>query len=105
MEVEEWVKRARKPRFALVQAGTYTDRWTKWWDSCNPEWRTRDGAGHLERGGDGNWSTMAKPGPNGFVLVIGALVGLLIAADVDVWARNMLDVLWVLQEAWAAHKG
>ena len=81
-----------------MQAQTFTERWRKWWDVCNPEWRVRNNVGTLEKGGEGDWSSMVKPGPNGFVLVIGALVGLLSAAERDVWVHDMLDVHWVLQE-------
>lgn len=105
VEVEDWIKRARKPRFAVVQTDTFPERWTKWWSLCNPEWRVRDASGHPEKGGRGDWSLMLKPGPNGFVLIVGALVGLSIAAEENVWARSMHDVLWVLQEVLTSQEG
>ena len=41
---------------------------------------------------------MRVPGKNGFVNVLGALVGLSTVAGVESWARTMLDVKWVITQ-------
>lgn len=47
---------------------------------------------------------MLVPGPNGICAIIGCLVGLSIAADVESWSRSVRDVHWVVREQLAAVK-
>ncbi|GJE90467.1 hypothetical protein PsYK624_066030 [Phanerochaete sordida] len=107
VEVGDWIQRARaktvvpdKKEQALH--ATYKARWTAWWSSCNPAWRVRDADGHPAIGGAGDWSTMLIPGKNGWINILSSLVCLGALADVEDWARSMLDVQWAVQEVLAA---
>ncbi|GJE97211.1 hypothetical protein PsYK624_134240 [Phanerochaete sordida] len=103
-EIGDWIQRARAKTVATDKAGapTYKARWTAWWSLCNPGWRVRDDDGHPAIGGAGDWSTMLIPGKNGWINIISSLVCLGAVADVEDWARSMLDVQWVVQEVLAA---
>lgn len=62
----------------------------------NPEWRTRRD-GQLVIGGSGDWSSLMRPGKNGFVNVIASLATLREVMDnPEEWANILVDVQWVV---------
>ncbi|GJF00764.1 hypothetical protein PsYK624_170650 [Phanerochaete sordida] len=108
VEIGDWIQRARAKTVAPDKSAalhpTYKARWTAWWSLCNPAWRVRDPDEHPVIGGAGDWSTMLIPGKNGWINIISSLVCLGALADVEDWARSMLDVQWVVQEVLAAKR-
>ncbi|KAJ7044912.1 hypothetical protein C8F04DRAFT_1250155 [Mycena alexandri] len=107
-QVANWIARAR-----AKSAGTtvhdpvaYAKEWQLWWDSLQPEWRTRDedqgwsvSGGY---GGDGKeWGPLFHWGVNGVLSVVASLYFWGIAcADEDsksMWESAASDVGWMLE--------
>lgn len=53
-------------------------------------------------GGEGDWSSLMRSGPNGFVNVLMSLVGLMDVSALPSWREALADVSWVLREVGAA---
>jgi hypothetical protein len=90
----------RQPSIKDPQA--FINAFWKWWDAINPSWRVRED-GRLRIGGSGCWSSLCKPGQNGFLSVLQVLKWwreLLDTASLSVqeWEAALEDVVWVLHE-------
>ena len=88
---------------AQEDSESFAPSWWKWWDGLNPEWRPRKD-GRPVQGGTGDWSSMLKPGPNGFLTIIGSLAALR-AVSIDGWRAALSDVEWVLERVVEAKQG
>ncbi|KAI0069349.1 hypothetical protein K474DRAFT_1681015, partial [Panus rudis PR-1116 ss-1] len=94
-DVDNWIHNGRRTRIVVRKPDVYEEQWTTWWRSINPAWRETV-EGHTVIGGDGDWSMMYKPGTNGFLTVIGALVGLKDVTDDERWRATLCDVRWTI---------
>lgn len=82
----------------------FKTRWWAWWKELQPS--ERDVGGELKRIDEGlDWTTLAKPGDNGFLLVLYGLVwwGAHVHAPVGEgniidWSRAVEDVKWALEK-------
>lgn len=84
----------------------YATEFRTWWESINPQWCLRC-SGRLAIDGLGDWSTMAVPGVNGFINIIGGLLGFREVVEVNDWLEMLRDVGWVIvevREAVKAHR-
>ena len=103
-DIALWVKNAREGRIVIKKPATYATQWRKWWTRINPSWRT-DANGRLVIGGTGDWSCMLVPSMNGFLNVLGSLVGLRdIENDNEKWCGVVRDVRWVMSEVLVAKR-
>ena len=75
----------------------YATEFCSWWDSINPDWQLRIHS-QLTIGGGGDWGTMAIPGINGFVNIIGSLLGLREVVKASEWLAMLRDIGWVVVE-------
>ena len=97
-DIALWVKNAREGRIVIKKPAIYATQWLKWWARINPSWRA-DANGHLEIGGTRDWSCMLIPGTNGFLNVLGSLLGLRdIQNDDEEWCGMVRDVRWAMGE-------
>ncbi|KAJ7490201.1 hypothetical protein B0H11DRAFT_1719305 [Mycena galericulata] len=118
-EVQAWIRAGRGLRSkAVFDAGIedledYAKRWSSWWDSLQPEWRTRDADGQwtigVEYGND--WDTLWVPGQNGLSSVVASLYfwgsssramgtnGLSVwnRDELERWERAVQDVVWMVE--------
>ncbi|KZT00416.1 uncharacterized protein LAESUDRAFT_666186, partial [Laetiporus sulphureus 93-53] len=79
----------------------YTCSWWLWWAGLQPEWRKNDISGHPIPGGGGDWTKLRKPGQNGLLTVLLALLWWRLAAEevnLSDWNMAVADVSWVLTQ-------
>ncbi|KAJ7481673.1 hypothetical protein FB451DRAFT_977322, partial [Mycena latifolia] len=103
-QVGGWIQRARTggPSPAVKDLYAFTVQWWKWWVAMNPGWRARiDGGKRLEKGGEGEWGSVAQTGPNGLLNVLICLRWwrdeLRQGDAATEWAEAVDDVRWVLE--------
>ncbi|KAJ7466771.1 hypothetical protein B0H11DRAFT_1732945, partial [Mycena galericulata] len=115
--IEEWIKSGRgkknKKRISIGEVEAYRKSWQAWWDSMQPDWRTKDADGRYPAGGDhgSDWASLDFPGQNGTLSVVAGLffwgsarymlTELPVNAQED-WEAAVLDVAWMLEglQAW-----
>ncbi len=72
-----WIQRARAPAYrpAITNVKQYTEDFSVWWQSLQPEWRrSLCGAGPYLLQQDGDWTHMRRfSGINGLLSVVAAL--------------------------------
>jgi hypothetical protein len=86
----------------IINLETFVDVFHQWWNTINPSWRAHED-GHLRLGvcGSGLWTSLHKPGQNGFLSVLQVLKWwreLLDDTGTREWELALKDVAWVLQE-------
>lgn len=82
----------------------FCSQWYAWWKRINPEWREPAGD-VLAMRGEGDWSKMFIPGVNGFVNVLGSLLGVRDTERNDAkWASVVRDVRWTVGQVLAARR-
>lgn len=97
------MKSGRKRRITIKQdPASYCEDWYSWWKDINPSWREEDGD-VLAPVGDGDWSDMYIPGPNGFLTVLGSILGIRdVLKDDMAWGKIVEDVRWTVSQVLAA---
>ncbi|KAJ7594160.1 hypothetical protein C8J56DRAFT_776411 [Mycena floridula] len=102
--VKWWIDRARPTKLpdCITSHTEFTEQWTLWWKSMNPDWRLTDESGDLLREGSGEWGKMVAPGQNGFLSVITSLRWWFMGmqdgdSDSLPWSNAVLDVTWVME--------
>ncbi|KAJ7448467.1 hypothetical protein B0H11DRAFT_1744237 [Mycena galericulata] len=119
VEVQAWIRAARGVKAkGVYDAGIkdledYAKRWSAWWDSLQPEWRTRGPDGQwatgVEYGED--WSKLWFPGQNGMSSVVASLyfwgssskamgidgVSVWNGEEMEKWERAVQDVVWMVE--------
>ncbi|KAJ7780823.1 hypothetical protein DFH07DRAFT_950048 [Mycena maculata] len=109
-QIHSWIKGGRGSKTkvppCINDVDEYSKEWATWWDSMQPEWRTRGADGYWEvggeRGGTEEWGALEAPGPNGCLSVVGSLyfwgrVSSQSAAVREAWERGVQDVVWMLE--------
>lgn len=104
MEIFNWQKNARKGRVIVLNKDLFAKSFIAWWKVINPPWREVDG-NYFKPTDGGNWSTMFIPGKNGFLNVIGGLVGLRDCIEESEWEKAVRDVRWTIERTLAAKIG
>ncbi|KAJ7016741.1 hypothetical protein C8F04DRAFT_980718 [Mycena alexandri] len=106
-EVSGWINRARTggPSPAIIDVFSFASRWWGWWVEINPAWRIRTVANRLEKGGEGDWDSVASTGPNGMLNVLICLrwwYDALAGDDTAMagWKEALEDVEWALEHIW-----
>jgi hypothetical protein len=69
--ISEWMKRHRSQTWRPPPMKSFGKGFKVWWVSLQPEWRVTEG--RIANDYDGDFSSLKKSGPNGFLLI---LVGL-----------------------------
>ncbi len=55
-------------------------------------------------GGTGDWSSLFKSGPNGFLTIFASLVGLRHAVNDEEWDAALKDIEWVISQVCQAKR-
>ncbi|KAJ7484892.1 hypothetical protein B0H11DRAFT_1648010, partial [Mycena galericulata] len=107
-QVTKWIAAARgrkAPAPAVTNVAAYAKGWWIWWDSLQPEWRTRDpdGMWKIHELYDGDWDDkLLHWGPNGTLSVVASLYfwgcAVIEAPESqDEWELAVNDVAWILE--------
>ncbi|KAJ7238466.1 hypothetical protein C8J57DRAFT_1012743, partial [Mycena rebaudengoi] len=104
-EVALWIQNARKPgRVSITNASAFGKAWWAWWSELNPKWRARGENGSLERAGSGDWTGLARMGPNGMLCILiclrwwrDMLVEPVAEGEMEAWMDAVKDVHWAVQ--------
>ncbi|KAJ7819318.1 hypothetical protein B0H13DRAFT_1661437 [Mycena leptocephala] len=118
VQVHDWIRagRARTKKIPLViDVERYADEWYGWWDSMQPEWRTRGQdkkwrvGGDTKYGGPEEWGVLDRPGPNGCLSVVASLYFWGVCKDQPIavqerWREAVEDVSWMLEGLEASMK-
>ncbi|KAJ7887728.1 hypothetical protein B0H13DRAFT_1627396, partial [Mycena leptocephala] len=110
VQLHDWIRTGctRSKKIPVVlDVAKYADEWQGWWDSLQPEWRTKTRNGKWMVGGDasygGNteWGVLDRPGPNGCLSVVASLYFWGVceqpAAVKERWMDSVQDVSWILE--------
>jgi hypothetical protein len=114
-QIAHWIKDARgnrnRPDPSVKNTAQYETEWWAWWDSLQPEWRTRHADGSWVVGGPygKDWDTLAYWGENGVLSVVAALYfwGCAVQTGGDAqerWELAVNDVSWVFEGLAAFHE-
>ncbi|KAJ7479901.1 hypothetical protein FB451DRAFT_1031411 [Mycena latifolia] len=99
-EIHAWIKRVRMGTLAITDVDVFATKWSGWWTSINPEWRSKGRV--LVKETKGSWEGMRMPGANGFFSVLVALKWWKdvwgIEEEDESWAEAVGDVKWVLTQ-------
>ncbi|KAJ7149899.1 hypothetical protein C8R43DRAFT_1128380 [Mycena crocata] len=118
-EVSHWIGvgrglRQKGPYDAEVKnLESYAKRWQAWWDSLQPDWRTRADNGLWSRpeeyGDKWDWDALWFPGQNGCVSIVASLYfwgtakaalggdGVWAGENRLRWEESVTDVLWMME--------
>ncbi len=121
-EIAWWIARARGPMTVEIDdRDKFGSTWWKWWKSMQPSWRDVDEDIELQRRhqdyhpsvchAPGAWSSMDKPGQNGFLSVVASLAWwgraftdahpdadwVMVDEDAPTWILAARDVVWVME--------
>ncbi|KAJ7079329.1 hypothetical protein C8R43DRAFT_1143284 [Mycena crocata] len=118
-EVSHWIGvgrglRQKGPYDAEVKnLELYAKRWQAWWDSLQPDWRTRADNGSWSRpeeyGDKWDWDALWFPGQNGCVSIVASLYfwgtakaalggdGVWAGENRLRWEESVTDVLWMME--------
>ncbi|KAF8333818.1 hypothetical protein F5887DRAFT_892945 [Amanita rubescens] len=103
-EVQAWIRNKKKDAPPAVDPQAYGAAFTKWWETLQPSWRTRnDGPLSYELPPDEDWCVLGKGGSAGIYTVIVALSWWIIAGSAEsdstspLWAA-VYDVHWVIDQ-------
>lgn len=99
LEIAIWMKNRRPWKDVEIDKKTFSKQWWAWWFSLQPTSRTFDSENRASLPTSGmDWSQLNKPGKNGFLLIMLALVwwGKVSGRDGD-WMKAVGDVSIVLR--------
>ncbi|KAJ7840364.1 hypothetical protein B0H13DRAFT_1649728 [Mycena leptocephala] len=111
VQVHDWIRsgRARTKKIPVItDVERYADAWQGWWDSMQPEWRSRGPdkkwkiGGDTAYGGNTEWGVLDRPGPNGCLSVVASLFFWGVCENQSVvmqerWREAVEDVSWILE--------
>ena len=98
--------KSHRPTFGpdIDNQDVFMEAWWSWWNSFNPDWRTRrDGKPVLGGSQSGSWKGLVKRGPSGYALFIITLTwGYPKTPEedeeiLDNWHAALADVSWALE--------
>ncbi|EIW81650.1 hypothetical protein CONPUDRAFT_152573 [Coniophora puteana RWD-64-598 SS2] len=107
-EVHWWIARKQliTVRPSIPEVERFASQWWKWWVSLQPDWRgvaapSGSSPPPLPRHGrDGDWSTLDKPGVNGFTSLVVCLkwwgAETALASKDPLWIAAVEDTKWVM---------
>ncbi|KAK6971922.1 hypothetical protein R3P38DRAFT_2813181 [Favolaschia claudopus] len=107
-EVSTWITRGRRGYEPVVRnPAEYAKAWQKWWDSLQPEWRTKDTDGAWSvvsgyGGGGREWGPLYQWGVNGVLSIVASLCfwGRAVVDDSVsrmTWEAAVGDVVWIFE--------
>lgn len=74
-EIAVWMKNGRHwKEVVIADIEKFRQRWWAWWHSLQPESRVCDDITLIPASPDSDWSSLSKPGRNGFLLIMVSLM-------------------------------
>ncbi|KAJ7834676.1 hypothetical protein B0H13DRAFT_1446437, partial [Mycena leptocephala] len=108
--IATWIQGGRTTKTTKIPAiknvQQYAEEWSRWWDFLQPPWRRRGRDGNLVTGGDATyggdneWGSLDKPGPNGCLSLVAGLYFWGVCKDQpddmkQRWILAVQDVAWM----------